>query len=784
MVVRELSQAPGVVLVEARSADGERRLLQIARFRAAEDESERGQRQAQERDIAQKTAELIGDPEVVVHAHGGADGESGERILFWALPYQEGPTLAGRTLSSEALIDVGIRLARRLVQRHEVGKLDPLLSEHLVTRSENGDLSVVGVPLAIDRGWVAPDMPPYRFAPEENGAPKESGDLFRLGVLLENLAGEGPPGPLAEIIRRMTDPDGRRFHTAAEALAALEALQALEAAQVSERNTEETEPTGPGEGTDVAAPMSGLWSLEVSDPALAISSEAVTKQAEPKTPIPTEEPRVVTITEPDRPVEPEPEPVVAAAGADDTAVIASYVVDVTGEAVPRNGATNGEATLDALDALAASWRQPVLPSGESPWSEVVEARGTHHRAKERFPGFSEEIPLPLADPPQPAKKVDARPVAVPVDDEIEEEVAAAISGFDAKKIVTAVLALLVIFGLFALIARSGGEEHALGAADVLEAPPTNELTLESEPPGATVVAETDGAILGKTPLAFLVARKSAASVFLTLPGYEPLRMTLPERGTIRARLTPVEADPCRVRLSALGAGRLQGIGFDLGDGEEVTLPGAGIVRAVDGPGVGARLVTCPSLGGRERAVFEFGPRTPPTAQVRITSPAGAAAYLDGEPIGRVPTVADAKRSFARIRVDGASGMSEERLVPSSRDVEVRMPSPKPRKMPVLVVPEERDESPVDLAPLEALEPSSDEYQAAVDAFEAGDMRLAKARFLRCLEAKPDDPLCHRGLGELYHRLRSPQKARQHYLRYLELVPDALDADRIRGQLER
>src|SRR5262245_4065743 len=94
-VVRELSHAPGALLVEARDADGERRLLQLARFRAAIDEAERARRHAEERAIARRTAELIGDPEVVVHAHGGTDGQSGERILFWALPYSDRPALAG-----------------------------------------------------------------------------------------------------------------------------------------------------------------------------------------------------------------------------------------------------------------------------------------------------------------------------------------------------------------------------------------------------------------------------------------------------------------------------------------------------------------------------------------------------------------------------------------------------------------------------------------------------------------------------------------------------------------
>jgi hypothetical protein len=776
-------------MVEARGADGERRLLQLARFRAPANERERTARQAEERSIAKRTTDLLGDPEVTVHAHGGVDVIGGERLLFWALPFSDRPSLADETLTPSEVLDVAVRLARRLAERHEAGRLDPILSEHLIKRRKEG-LEVVGVPLAIDRGLVSPRMPPYRYAPEENGVPLPSGDLYRLGRLLSNLSVDPPlPPAVRAAIDRLIATAGR-YATAKEVLSTLERLRtpsgpdpakpahptslaggspraplanptdAVGVKTISDdAATEPTNPLDPLAAVpEVSLPEIDPLSWHGTDPGLSeldpgVLSEAVTKKAEPITPIPSNEPDVVTIS--------------VEEGEVPSAVIsrATFESDLVRE---KDG-------LDPFDAFAASWRQPVLPSGESPWSEVVEARGTHTRARDRFEGYSDAFP-PLDDRPR-SPPMETR--AVP-DAEIDEETAAAITGFDTRKLVVAVLSFLVIFGVLALIARSGNRSGGkLETSDhLVEVPPTNELLLESDPQGATVVAESDGTILGKTPLEFLVSRGTEASVFLALPGHEPLRMTLPERGAIRARLMPLAAEPCEMQLRAVGA-KLQGIGFELGDGDDSFVPGAGIVRGIDGLGVGAKLVSCPALGGKGEVVLDFDPRGP-TKQVKIMSPAGAQAFVDGDPAGLVPTVAEAKRSFIRIRVDGASGMSEERLVPADRNIEVHMPVPKARKMPVLLVP--GDETPEQAEIAEPLAPASDEYRQAVEAVEANDVQLAKARFSRCLEADPNDPLCHRGLGDLYRRLRSPQKAKQHFARYLELVPDAPDADRIREMI--
>lgn len=57
--------------------------------------------------------------------------------------------------------------------------------------------------------------------------------------------------------------------------------------------------------------------------------------------------------------------------------------------------------------------------------------------------------------------------------------------------------------------------------------------------------------------------------------------------------------------------------------------------------------------------------------------------------------------------------------------------------------------------------------------EAGAYRQAEDAYLRALEAQPDHAIAHRNIGILYDAyLDQPQRAAQHYLRYLELANDA------------
>ncbi len=67
---------------------------------------------------------------------------------------------------------------------------------------------------------------------------------------------------------------------------------------------------------------------------------------------------------------------------------------------------------------------------------------------------------------------------------------------------------------------------------------------------------------------------------------------------------------------------------------------------------------------------------------------------------------------------------------------------------------------------------------------AGRTRRASRSYRECLRIDPGDPRCHRGLGDLYRKIGKTDKAQVYHSRYLELSPQAADADLIRGYLEQ
>jgi hypothetical protein len=931
-VVAELVQAPGATLVEVRDPDGERRLLQLLRLRTSENDAQRAERHKQERVLAQRTAELAAEGEIVVHAHGatdvstwdGADSLNGERALFWVLPWSDDPLLLerakARPLSSLDVVRIGLQIAERLLMRHTWGKVDPLLSEHVLRISDAGKVQIAGVPLTIASEWLGAGMAPPRIAPEEAKTEERrpSGDLWRLGKTLLALAEKSEPVP--EATRRVLD-DLANDEVLARILSAARAIELLERCANAPRQPsgvrEVNLPKVDGEATqsilrpsskpnlalssattlpDTPSPFADLLSalplatpsdLAFPDPAMIASwesardggdlfgPEAVTKQSEPETPVP--KPGGVVIVDRTDPV-----PAVSAptaptplsrtpAGAHDTLVEmprilseisqpslriiipapspeterveprtpipSSSVPTILAEATLPDGAS--PASLEEADterpkpaeptpenghsiplgAMAAAWQQPVLPAGESPWSEVVHARGTHTRAREDFPGYSGEIPIPPFPERRavPVSELDAftqpAPAYEPETSEIEVEIAAALKGFNAKKATMFAIGFLAMFGVFALLSRSGKAPEKPAAALVSS---TNEVLLDSDPPGATVVAEGDGAILGKAPLAFLVPHDAHAAVFLVAAGREPLRLLLPERGGITAKLAPLDASDCTIKLTTAERIEIEGIGFDLGmPGAERSIPGAGVVRAKSGGrSRGARLVTCPALGGPKEQELRFE-RADQAHTVKIVQPEGSAAYLNGDPIGSVPTGGETSNAFSRVQIGDQNGNAEERFVPTLENVEVRMPVPRPRPTPLLVAPdstefeikldetahaessEAKDAKPA--ADGEGAQPDPQRskltkaqriirakalLKAGTKLLLAGRTQKAKDALTECVELDPQAAECHRNLGTLYRRVRATHKAREHFGRYLELAPDAPDADRIRKMLEQ
>ena len=66
----------------------------------------------------------------------------------------------------------------------------------------------------------------------------------------------------------------------------------------------------------------------------------------------------------------------------------------------------------------------------------------------------------------------------------------------------------------------------------------------------------------------------------------------------------------------------------------------------------------------------------------------------------------------------------------------------------------------------------------------GNYHAAIARFQEALLYKPNYALPHNLLGEAYEKIRQPEEALRHYERYLEILPAAEDAAKIRKRIAR
>jgi hypothetical protein len=221
-----LVKAPGASIYTARTMDGTRILLQVARLRAVVSKAERVERLYIERRLASLTRLEI-EP---ILSHGGADEANGQRVIFWALPLPQGALALRqeRRRDLEGVLRTARALAHRLVVRHDDRLADPLLTESLIYGDAPETTSVLGVSLVAPGEWLAADMAPRRAAPEETvgGAPLASGDLYRLGQTIATLAAplSHVPPMLTVLVSQLSDPRPEGRGTAGEAVAGLDAL--------------------------------------------------------------------------------------------------------------------------------------------------------------------------------------------------------------------------------------------------------------------------------------------------------------------------------------------------------------------------------------------------------------------------------------------------------------------------------------------------------------------------------------------------------------------------------
>jgi hypothetical protein len=234
---KEIVRAPGAWLFEAIGQDQERYILQLTRCRPVQSAAQQYERRYFERRIADETALISSEPEMSVIAHGGLDRPDGSRVLFWALPWNDG--IRGLADSPRRVRDLGhfldlsLSLAKRLARRHALQRAEPLLSEHLILiPMDKPSAELIGVPVHVPHDWLATEMIASRLAPEEimSGVPKETGDLWRLGQALTSLAVQSVdfvPVSVSELLAQLSEPDpARRMPRASQAIVELEALRA------------------------------------------------------------------------------------------------------------------------------------------------------------------------------------------------------------------------------------------------------------------------------------------------------------------------------------------------------------------------------------------------------------------------------------------------------------------------------------------------------------------------------------------------------------------------------
>jgi len=198
--------APGGRFFPARMPNGQNVLVQTLPLRSASGATQKAAREAFEQSITLATNEAMaaGDP---ILAHRGVGAE--ERALVWLLPLAE--LCRPKIRTAQELLGLGIGLLTQIAERHQRGLTTPLLSEHTITA--HGRL--VGAQIYAYGPWIAEDIDPIRAAPEERIRPTPTGDLWRLGQTLSELAREFA---LPSEVSRLLHPDPRKRPAAPEAI--------------------------------------------------------------------------------------------------------------------------------------------------------------------------------------------------------------------------------------------------------------------------------------------------------------------------------------------------------------------------------------------------------------------------------------------------------------------------------------------------------------------------------------------------------------------------------------
>jgi len=188
-------------------------------------------------------------------------------------------------------------------------------------------------------------------------------------------------------------------------------------------------------------------------------------------------------------------------------------------------------------------------------------------------------------------------------------------------------------------------------------------------------------------------------------------------------------------------------------------------------------------------IADAAPPVPPPSPVAATPPP---AVVDAAPPAAPPETADAAppptapRRKVAIATPPARPTSRARArYPEEEVTDAPPPEPPPDAAP----PSRPDAAPPPAAPDPGSEKTAASRQAAetlvrdgAKLYLAGRADEAKKKFQGALLLDSRSAAAHRGLGFVYQKLGDRAKAAEHLRRYLDLAPDARDADEIRTRL--
>ena len=362
-------------------------------------------------------------------------------------------------------------------------------------------------------------------------------------------------------------------------------------------------------------------------------------------------------------------------------------------------------------------------------------------------------------------------------------------------IVLAILAVFLVVGYFA--ARDPSPTTLPPATTAVEVRADHWLRLSSAPIGAEVIAEDDGRLLGKTPMAIMVpADTPPMAVLVYAVGRVPMRVALPDNGALSVVLPPVPQSSCMVPVSTSSDVVLEEHRGSQVIPGMVSVAGAAIFRRFgEGPVSGARIVACPATGTNEPVELSFSPAQ--SRRLRVSAPTGVTVQLEGRMLESLPAEVHTEHAFVEMRVEDPQGRRLVRWVGLGDDTDVRLPAPSTvegRTQPVSADMQVTTVTNAAAGPpkktgssrsrIRRGKKSASRYlRRAKRALAAGRSKDARNAYRRCLKIDRDYAACHRGLGVAYQRLDQPERAAVHFRRYLELRPEASDAPRVRRLLD-